>query len=877
MQLRRIEVRDFRKLRHVVVADLQDGLNVVVGDNEAGKSTLLAALRTGLFERHRIGGEVAQRMLPFGEQVRPEITLEFELEGRPWRLFKAFCQRPEALLEGPGERITGDGVEERLAELLGFTPPGRGGSKPEEHQGAHGLLWVEQGVAHRSLGVGAGRESLAAALETEVGQVLGGERGRMLLSQAEDRRLGFWTRTDRPRGVWKALAEEAEALAAETAELERRLAAQDGRVSELARLEEALARHEREATLAGAEHDHTVAREEMARTDQLDAALREAGRALALALAQRDAAAERRSAREVLAKRAEAAGRAWQEAEARAKEARDLLAVASATARRAAEVLGTDRAALQQADGQVAAVEEALARGRAEEEQAKLAAQVEACEEAEGRRRAALAAAEAIALTAKDLAEIEDLAREADRRRARQEAASVRIDLAPDGAQTILVNGQAHAPNAPLRLSQETELSLEGFGRLRIHPGGGLGDLAREAEDAARALADRLRTAGLSSPAEARQALQRKQEAQQEAATQRSIAAALAPQGPETLAQAVVTLRAALNRPLSPAALRLGSATEADLTEARRQRREAAQAVEATEASAKAAEATRAAADRDLATLEERAAGARREYEALDADLAQARSQAADDMLAEALGQTDATLEEARATEDKARAALDASDPDLARLRLLRAGKAEAAIRADIDTLRREARDLRVELSALGRDGLGEQLAEAQGRLALARKRLLQQEQEAQAARLLHDTLTSAQRDSKDRWLGPVRARVHPYLKLLEPDGEVVLNEETLEIEGFMRDGRHEPFEALSMGAREQVAVITRLALADLLRASRRPSAVILDDALVNTDEGRLDRMHLVLHRAAEHLQVLILTCRERDFLRLGAPVTRIR
>jgi uncharacterized protein YhaN len=52
---------------------------------------------------------------------------------------------------------------------------------------------------------------------------------------------------------------------------------------------------------------------------------------------------------------------------------------------------------------------------------------------------------------------------------------------------------------------------------------------------------------------------------------------------------------------------------------------------------------------------------------------------------------------------------------------------------------------------------------------------------------------------------------------------------------------------------------------------------VILDDALVNTDEERLDRMHLVLHRAAEHLQVLILTCRERDFLRLGAPVTRIR
>jgi uncharacterized protein YhaN len=64
--------------------------------------------------------------------------------------------------------------------------------------------------------------------------------------------------------------------------------------------------------------------------------------------------------------------------------------------------------------------------------------------------------------------------------------------------------------------------------------------------------------------------------------------------------------------------------------------------------------------------------------------------------------------------------------------------------------------------------------------------------------------------------------------------------------------------------------------LADILRTSGQPSAIILDDALVNTDEGRLERMHLVLHKAAQALQVLVLTCRERDFLQLGAPIKRI-
>ena len=123
-----------------------------------------------------------------------------------------------------------------------------------------------------------------------------------------------------------------------------------------------------------------------------------------------------------------------------------------------------------------------------------------------------------------------------------------------------------------------------------------------------------------------------------------------------------------------------------------------------------------------------------------------------------------------------------------------------------------------------------------------------------------------------------MRERVRPltYLRLIQPDSEIVLNEKTFSIEHLVRGGVSEPFETLSVGAREQVAVITRLALADILRASGQPSAIILDDALVNTDETRLERMHLVLHKAAQTLQVIVLTCRERDFLALGAPIHRL-
>ena len=156
MQIRRIEIRDFRKLSHTLVENLEDGLNVLVGDNEAGKSTLLAALRAVLFERHRVSGDVAARMQPYGQSVRPEIAIDFDLGGKSWHLRKAFCQKPEAELTGPGERIRGDEVEDRLAELLGFTPPGRGPSKPK---GGDGRRKVRLSALHPSHSVGEKRSS----------------------------------------------------------------------------------------------------------------------------------------------------------------------------------------------------------------------------------------------------------------------------------------------------------------------------------------------------------------------------------------------------------------------------------------------------------------------------------------------------------------------------------------------------------------------------------------------------------------------------------------------------------------------------------------------------------------------------------------------
>jgi uncharacterized protein YhaN len=80
----------------------------------------------------------------------------------------------------------------------------------------------------------------------------------------------------------------------------------------------------------------------------------------------------------------------------------------------------------------------------------------------------------------------------------------------------------------------------------------------------------------------------------------------------------------------------------------------------------------------------------------------------------------------------------------------------------------------------------------------------------------------------------------------------------------------------LSGGTREQIAVLARLAFARLLARHGRDLPVVLDDALVFSDDTRIERMFTALTMAGGETQILVLTCRERTFHRLGGTELRL-
>jgi uncharacterized protein YhaN len=143
-------------------------------------------------------------------------------------------------------------------------------------------------------------------------------------------------------------------------------------------------------------------------------------------------------------------------------------------------------------------------------------------------------------------------------------------------------------------------------------------------------------------------------------------------------------------------------------------------------------------------------------------------------------------------------------------------------------------------------------------------------EEKTAVLQLLQQTLREAEREAKALYLAPVVSRVEPYLKMLLPGTGLVLDE-NLSISAIQRNGTAEAFERLSDGTQEQLAVLTRLAFAELLLTQGRPATVILDDALAFSDDLRIERMFDILMRAGENVQILVLTCRKRLFARLGA------
>ena len=886
MKIRSLAVNQFKKFTSPTRLDgVEDGLNVVVGPNELGKSTLLDALRAALFEKYSSKAQPIMALQNDRNQAAPVVELAIELDDGLYRVTKRFIKKPYARLSCPdGRTLEGDTAEDTLRELLDFHEPGKTGAKPET-LGMWNVLWVQQGQSFGALDLpDSARSSLHSALESEVGTVLGGRRGRAL-PKAIENQLGelVTSTTNRPRGAYKDLIDRVDTLRRELGALQARRQELTQTLVDLEDAEETL------EGLSAGDRDQAdrkeldEARERHSQLAELEARIEAACTERELRKRTLEQAVQAAEARKRLKADVETENAALGTAGLRLTEAREQ----EKAARSKVDAL---RNGVRESEAAVTKAEEAVSRHRrvlgAAERQARLhdlEGRYEKAEAAENLQREAQQAAAAILVTDEAIERIRQAAQGLETIRGRLNAAATLIsfDMTQEGISGVDVDGEPlTGDRRSVQSVEPVTITVPDRGRITVEPGIKDRDkLLRQRRDAEMALREALEDVGAKSVTDAEDQNTRRQKLLRDAELARQGAELHAPAtadyeaGAQALADYIVGLRQVLKREMNDLDLQelpAGADAETALVAAQGQADETRSALGTARAALSGPEGTLSVLQTEIATLQGRYDESEDRLKRLQVEVAQEEERRSDDELQSGIVAARTHLSEQETM--VARLEGERSDETLPQLEA-RIGRLEKALQGRHDK-RSNLRELiaghKSRVEAAEGSGLDEAIERQARELELAEEEERRQNREVEVLSLLLSTLRSAEQEAKEQYLSPVLKRVRPYLQLLFPGADIRIDED-LHIAGVVREaGYEEAFNHLSMGTQEQIAVLVRLAFAEMLVEQGHPATVVLDDALVFSDDRRMGRIFDILNMAARNVQVIVFTCREQLFEGLG-------
>ena len=884
MILHRLMLEDFRGVIREEVTVPQRGVLVVEGPNESGKTSLMDALEMLLEHKASSGRADVKATSPVGRDVPVVVEAEFTIDDLRLRYRKEFVRGKRTSLEFPGnarQALSGDDAHDYVRDLL----------DRKVDRSLWRALRIAQDEPIGQVDAAKGMGSLRRALDSAAGGEDPTGDDNLISRVAEERNRYLTARKGDPTGD----------LARSNTRLEdARTALSDARAGH-AELDAAVEDHAAQAAVHRARTDSLATVEaEVVRLEAAGAIAAErrqvssaADSEVDRAAAEHDAASRGIRDRSALVDEVDRERSRTEQLRATAEEIRERLSPAE-------ERAGAARTAMEAAEAELTRARTRLDDARAERENE--------------HRRSELTRLDQLVHTLKtvgdELADAESQLAEV----AVPEDAVEQIRSADDALKEAVVRSAASAPT--VEVSGSGELSVAGEVRdaapgwtqrivedtvfevgsvsLTVVPAGDTNTVRREEASARERLEAVLAVLGVASRAEA-------EERTRQAAALRAEVAALRRRrsdllGGDTL-EDLHSRRNALREQFP------GEQASDDASPASKTSVDAADTVSSEKvatsddeqeldpdpvvaaAEAEQALATRRAEDRTAATEAEtiRTAFATRTALAEEAQsrldersrvLEAAREMVADAALAEAEERTRARAEEARESSRKARAALDEALAEAPPELLENA-------RASLTALRAEERDsANAVATALGRvNVIGDQ-----GRLAdvaVADRELREAEREntalwrrARAADLLHRTLTERRSEALRAYQEPFhRAVVELGSLVYGRDFDVRLGDDLTILSRRIGDVTVD-YDSLSGGAREQLAVIVRIACARLVGQNGVP--VFLDDTMGYTDPIRRLTMGAVIAAAATTSQVIVLTCDRSRFAGVGGAETHV-
>lgn len=222
-------------------------------------------------------------------------------------------------------------------------------------------------------------------------------------------------------------------------------------------------------------------------------------------------------------------------------------------------------------------------------------------------------------------------------------------------------------------------------------------------------------------------------------------------------------------------------------------------------------------------------------------------------------------LEAAREKRERHRETKERQEEDLAGVALADIGELERAAgeaEGNVSRITEELQKRRGALEQVGGAYAEEQALQAQERVDAVREREADLEVEYEAWKLLAETLREVEKQETAHLgkalVGPVSSRISELTG--GRYGDLAIGPE-LDAGGIHFGGSERTFSELSVGTREQIALLLRISIAETLGAF-----VVLDDQLTQTDESRMAWLRELLEEAAARIQIIVLTCHPEDY-----------
>ena len=893
MKLRSLAVNQFKKFTSPMRLDnINDDLNVVIGPNEMGKSTLLDALRAVLFEKYSSNTQSIRNLQNNRNKAGPVVELTFELNEGIYRIRKRFIKKPYARLDCPdGRTLEGDVAEDELRELLSFEKPGSRGAQPET-LGMWNVLWVKQGSSFGAPDLPeSARRNLRGALESEVGTVLGGRRGRKL-PQAIERQLGelVTASKNKPTGQYKEFLEHRTVLNEEIEGIRQRREELSDTLTRLEEKQETLKRLSSENRDETDSEEIEKARRRCSEAEQLEGRIEAADKELQLRKFRLEKAEnqeeERLKLREVI-----------KTEEANLKDAENQLEEAQGKER---QYLGKFKKlceAVRKAEEEVKAAEETVLQESRIYEVVRLKAKIgeletrfEKAQEAKTRSREAQVEAASIKVTEELIERIRKADKELEKATSRLNAVAttVTLDMEPNRPDSFEVDGK---PIVDDYFSTQTVLpvtvTIPEYGRITVDPAvRNRDELLSQQNKAETELSEALKEADSESLNEAERLYNKREKLLRDAelALQETELLSPATDEYEAGAQALADHIESLYLILKSETERIGldklpvlKESEAALEKANRRAVSARHIFGNARAELSGPDESLGEFQRELGDLNARYESAKERLDHFHRQFEEMEKQCPSDELQTSIKTARTLLSEQEKVVKELRAEREDESPEQLKTRIDR-------LENSIEERREKRIDLKEEISGLRSlvefsegAGLDEAIQQKNRELELYEEEIRRSEREVDILTLLLSTLRNAEREAKELYMSPVVNRLRPYLQFLFPGADIAIDE-NLEITGVVREsGYEEPFHHLSMGTQEQIAVLVRLAFAEMLVEQGQPATVVLDDALVFSDDHRMDRMFDILNMSARNIQVLIFTCREQLFEGIGGHTLSLK